>query len=84
MYHIIYSKPDNNYIVFYKGSDGHLYYTVGFQWHTDIVEMLDQPPLDTTAFQRIADSKWLDSSIYSSPTYPTISSIMATNPELLI
>ena len=85
MYHIVYSKLDKDYTLMYATSADRLFYKQGFGWHTCVTTLLNQPVFNATdELADVADSSWLRNSIYSSPTYPTITSVMSTNPELLI
>ena len=85
MYHIIYSKLDNDYTIMYATSADRLFYRQGFGWHTHITTLLNQPAFNATdVLLETADQSWIRNSIYSSPTYPTLASVMSTNPELLI
>ena len=85
MYHIIYSKRDNDYTLMYATSADRLLYKQGFGWHTRVTTLLNQPAFNATdVLVDVADSSWIRNSVYSSPTYPTITSVMSTNPELLI
>lgn len=85
MYHIIYSKLNNDYTIMYATSADRLFYRPGFGWHTRITTLLNQPAFNATdVLLETADQSWIRNSIYSSPTYPTLASVMSTNPELLI
>lgn len=84
MFHIVYSKTDNDYTLMYATSTNHLLYRKGFGWYPCLFTLLNQSPLDATAFQLEADSSWLNSSIYSSPTFPTYEQLITTHPEFFI
>ena len=81
MYHIIYSKSENDYYLFFE-ENGRLHYdTSEPDWSDTIQDLITRP--FTFEFISTASSSWFQNIIYSSPTKPT-PALLTTNPEIFI
>lgn len=84
MFHIVYSKTDNDYAIVYLDRNGVLRYKRGQTFYSSLHELLQQPIFTAADCNPVADPTWLKYSIYSSPTFPTYEQLITTHPELFI